>query len=957
MKKLILIIINFFCISCSYAYSNLDSLQAIQDKTKAFSLLENGQLDSAIFYEKKTTEYYFSQDDLISWINFYRGKGWKLRAQNNYKDCLNAFQFGIKQKWRAPKNTKEFQLLALLFIDIGYTYGRLNDHKSKIENYEVAKSIYLDSIKIENCSHVGRYIYSELGNSYNRIRDYEKAAFYLLRRKQICTQDKDWESVVETCYDLGIVYFNQDKFSKAANTYQEGLSYSQINLESKIILLNELAKAYHGKGDYEKMFSYIQKCKSIVDKSGYSKEEKENSLFNIYVNSGNYHKAIKEFGKAEVNYNMARELLNKDDILDKKWITFTHIYKGDLYYQWGKYKLGLQEYHNALTNFLPNFDNPDLYTSPSKEQLIKEPNLMPTFSGKAKCFMALYEEKKNSSFSQLALKNLELAKEVDELILQDYVLSGSKLTALSMNREIKNDIIKINYNLWKENPTLKTAEAIFSTSEQSRALLLMEGVSFSKLVGENQTNELRQSIEELTHQIDALKKEIFDLPKDNSQTTQDKSFNLQKELIQVQEEKKELLAKLEERNPGVKLSQDKLISISEVQQSLQKEQAFVEYFIFDTTGYIIMISPDDFFIKKIKWNEDWSQKARELKNQIFNQNNKTYIQNATSLFQHLIQPIEQFTDAKNLIIVPDGELWNIPFDALLTKNVSKDDYNNFKTLPYLIHEKNISYAFSATLQSQMNKAKASRNSKNKFYALAPSYHKIADKNFSPIALRNNLDTLIFNQPEVKDISSLTNAIPLSGSDASKENFLNILSQANVLHIAAHAKANLLEPDLSFIAFSNTGDTLTHPFRLYTYEMYNQPMSMELVVLSACETATGLVSEGEGVINIARTFAHGGTQSIVTTLWSIPDNETTKDIIVNFYKGLKEKNQKDVSLRNAKLAHISKSDHVRAHPKYWAAFTAVGNMNPIALDTFSWMPYLLGGLGVMIFLGVIFLRRG
>jgi CHAT domain-containing protein len=96
---------------------------------------------------------------------------------------------------------------------------------------------------------------------------------------------------------------------------------------------------------------------------------------------------------------------------------------------------------------------------------------------------------------------------------------------------------------------------------------------------------------------------------------------------------------------------------------------------------------------------------------------------------------------------------------------------------------------------------------------------------------------------------------------------------------------------------------------------------ELVVLSACDTGVGRIQSGEGVFGLKRSFVLAGAQSLVLSLWKVPDR-TTRELMTSFYSHWSSGLPKSKSLRKARLQILKTYEN----PFYWAAFQLVGNPN-------------------------------
>ncbi|WP_420571162.1 CHAT domain-containing protein [Kordia sp.] len=397
-----------------------------------------------------------------------------------------------------------------------------------------------------------------------------------------------------------------------------------------------------------------------------------------------------------------------------------------------------------------------------------------------------------------------------------------------------------------------------------------------------------------------------------------------------------------------------VIAIKEVQKHLSEKQSLVEYFVGEKDIFIFVIAKNSFTYTSIPKDFPLKTWVSQLREGIYNywampnssdeslqKYTSLYKDNAFKLYQKLLQPIEN-TLTEELIIIPDGEINFIPFDALITENAST--ISEIKSLPYLLKKHQISYNYSATLFGQLKEKKESQAS-NDVLAFAP---KFGNENIETIAMRRNgLGALKYNIEEVEAIENLFSTSIFKNDLATKANFISNVKDHKIIHLSTHAKSNDKQGDYSFIAFSKNNDSLPND-QLYVRELYNLNLDADMVVLSACETGIGELQKGEGVISLARAFTYAGARSTITSLWNVNDAQTTK-LMTLFYTNLKQGMTKDKALHKAKLAYIENED--LAAPYFWAAFIPAGNMEAIHFNSNNNMYYLIAGIFSVFLLGL------
>ncbi|MEM6769775.1 MAG: CHAT domain-containing tetratricopeptide repeat protein [Bacteroidota bacterium] len=316
-----------------------------------------------------------------------------------------------------------------------------------------------------------------------------------------------------------------------------------------------------------------------------------------------------------------------------------------------------------------------------------------------------------------------------------------------------------------------------------------------------------------------------------------------------------------------------------------------------------------------------------------------FLQQGLAIKEQLLEGVQL---PEKLCILPDGALALLPFGALPLHPRKSSGLSpaappiNYRTLNYVQSQTAIHYAYSASVWLELTRKTAGEYTRN-LLAFAPTFRGEAPARDLTRAVKlrdgeralTGLAPLKHNRPEVEEISAIIPATKAFYAEAaSRQQFLDHLAEAKIIHLSTHGVVNLAEPALSFVAFSQLGDSLEYEEMLYFNDLSALPMTAELAVLSACETSLGTYAPGETSLSLSSAFTAAGARSTLTTLWQV-DDAATKELTVSFYEALAAGADRVAALAQAQRAHQQSEDY--AHPFYWSAMTLYGLAGPIALD--------------------------
>lgn len=236
------------------------------------------------------------------------------------------------------------------------------------------------------------------------------------------------------------------------------------------------------------------------------------------------------------------------------------------------------------------------------------------------------------------------------------------------------------------------------------------------------------------------------------------------------------------------------------------------------------------------------------------------------------------------------------------------------------------------------------------------FHQIQQKQNSPtqklLAIApyefedTSLPTLTGTENVLEFLSNYDSAVLLTKKDASKANFLKFRNNFEIIHLSTHAGLDT-KTQTPWIAFNEE--------KMSLHELLGLENQADLVILDACKTNDGIHLSGEGRVNLSRGFFYNGTQSVLASQWNV-NEQAGNEILQEFYTEIQQGTTKSKALQMAKKEYLQKHQFSQNEPYYWAAFTLTGSTNSLELQPVQNYTYKVIGIIVLAFLGLFFYYR-
>jgi len=831
-----------------------------------------------------------------------------------YKTALNYYNLAERSAFTTNDSSSD---LGDIYINKAIIYGYQKSYEVAIDFFEKGIRIYQNSLKRSRDSYIDlSKAYMNLGIIYYEIKDYDIALDFFYKSLDI--KEKMHIS------GLGLTYLN-------------------------------IAKTYVNTGNNQKAEEFFKKC---IESFAMDYNSDYFRLAEVYIEYGLY---LQKTGRHSETFDILENALSicRKNYGDKhSFVSLAYQYIGDHFLTLSKIDSALAYYQKSLISIVPGFNDPDIDHNPSIDSSLFDLRLLDNLKSKATALKLLSESKEDPVLKLKSLgKSLEtigLALGLITDIRNNYPTEESRLYLAENEKDTYASALHTANDIFMLTGSGTMKQKIYDIARQAKAAVLQDEITGNDILKNSgipdsltgKRNDLSNAISAYNNQIS---EESVKVSPDSAKVVlwKDALFEMNREKERVTE-----LINSEFPQYNELFRKTEPLPFHELQKHLTRNEAIIDYFLCDASSentrelFIFLVtrdklefvkkSVDSLFLSNIEVIRN-AQRPGSPGGELIYSPGK-HLNALFYMYQNLIAPVEEHIPGDNVIIIPDEEIAWIPFDALLYK-VPLPGATGYEGQDYLIKKYAISYGYSSSLIPGRNPA-AKRG--EKLLSFAPDYGAAQSETGQPAELPGA-------GREIESIYRWFRGERYPGSLATETNFRNSMEGTTLLHLAMHSVSDTLNSKYSYLLFDERNDSLNDG-RLYNYEISLGKINSQMVVLSACNSGTGTLYHGEGVMSLARSFILAGASSVIKTSWKVND-EVSADIITQFYYYLSKGKAKDEALRLAKLDFIESHPPSLSNPYYWAAYELLGDNAPVVNTSYKLLiPVIIAlfGFGAVLF---------
>jgi len=805
--------------------------------------------------------------------NAYDQIGTCYLAQNMLSEATDNFERQL-QLWRELGNSAG-QAGAL--INLGFIDYRKAEWQNSLSRYWEAQLLINEADEPER---VGQIVTS-LAEVFTAHGEYEKGLVHFNRALEIFRRAQDVHSVWYLSWAIGDNYYRQEKYPEALSHFEESLAGIDV-------------------GGFE----------SAASKEGI----------------GRVQLAMGEYPAARQAFEFARDVYLKSSNWDEA--ARAEALLGQVLEYQGQLAGAQQNYQNALQTF---------------ERLSDPVNAAAVYYALGRVRIKHKDYEKAEGYLSRSLQITESMHRVSESRDLTMAFSASVHDRYQAYIECLMDRHQVT-------PALNLDVQAFETSEAARAR------SLSEFLRATHTNFAPGLDPELAQREKSLRQLLRLRAEYRTQLLSDKTPHTEElkaveaEISGLEADYNQVMVTIHTRYPGYEqIIRPVNWNLRRIQQEVvaNDDTVLLEYSLGNTKSYAWAITRNaikTFELPAQARITEGATKLYELLNVPPDGSSDDKLTQATrELSELILSPLSEELNKQTIIVVADGALNYIPFQILRAPSKPNDP---------LVAQHNVVNAPSASVLGDLRQEASHRQPATQLLAafgdpvFYSSYAKRKDKNGSDQLAMQNPDVarlrdiqiskdrfdpsviprLFYAARELTNLREVTRgqALVISDVNATRQRFFTTdLTQFEILHLATHGGfLDPKRPDSAGFLLSTIdakGDEINGFVGLE--DIYDLRAPVDLVVLSACQTALGKDVRGEGLIGLTRGFMYAGASSVVASLWKVDDAATT-ELMKYFYSNLLQHQMRPAEALRAAQNSIRQNPRWSS-PYYWAGFTLHG----------------------------------
>ena len=902
-----------------------------------------------------------------------RGIGGVKYNQADYKAALEYYQKGLSLSEAAGDQ----QLTANLLRGIGSIHYLQGDYVRSLEYYEKSRAL---KEALDDKRGIAQ-LQTDIGSLHYMWGNPNRALDYYRKGLELSEAVADDYLISAALKSIGFIHFVEGNYVLALDYYQKSLTISE-KLENRRLLADTLSKigsVHYSQGNYGQALAYYDKSfrlrEALGDKAGMvtsltgignvhfmqrstglALEYFQKSLAlgqevgsrrpiaHILISLGVAYRDRRDYALALENFDQSLKL--SEELGDKTLVSHVLYQIGFANQMKGNYDLALEYYRKSLT---------------LKEALNERRGIAETLSDIA---TVQYEQGNYRSALETAARAVAIAREIGfrETLWEAPTTAGRAHRMLGQpekSRYAFEEAIAAIEDFRKQvgggaqelqrffenkvSPYHAMVELLAAQNNHREALVYAERAKSRVLLDVLQASSGGVTKDMTAPELEEERRLRSELVSLNSQISgerlraqldQTRLAGLNARLEKARFDYEAFQTTLYAAHPELRVQRGeaKTLTMEDARGLLTDQNALMEYVVTDNKTYVFVLTAEpgptshDPKLKSYTLEitrKDLAEQVTAFRQQLARRD-LTFRATANKLYELLISPARVELEGKRtLVIVPDGVLWELPFQAL-TDAAGQ----------YLIERQAISYVPSLTVLREMTRLRKQKHVVNRDMNLLalgnPELRNAIAERVSLIHRDEKLEPLPEAEKEVTSLGQLygPSSTIYIGADAREDRFKMEAGRFNVLHLATHGILNDASPMYSQIvlAQSDKGEDGL----LEAWEIMKLHLNADLVVLSACESGRGRVGVGEGLIGLTWALFVAGSPTSVVSQWKV-DSASTTALMLEFHRNLRARGKYPnthvspaKALQEAALKLLRQKEY--RHPFYWGGFVVVGDGN-------------------------------